>query len=307
MEAHPTSQTERRLALRLTVADSNAQCSVMIYHDGIMSVAKQLGISLPETLQDTTLFRVQLRDMFRSAQWLCRFTFRGNEYQEVMELDLRHLEPCLVANATGTQTTLSEAMFKKVPHHHMHSGCPVVSLRDVLEEKQLGVFTFGGIDANALRALVAFNEVNLTDEESVQQDPHTSSAIRVKRSVDCLLSDTIGDVPFRVKLRCAGPSSAVNWMLRGQAGSVFQVVLGQTDVAAEYSVLWHVPVVPDRVADVTKFWKHTSVVEAQTEGFHFEKDWITPLKRLRGLRDGLPDMERDSAAWQGGDVSMISS
>ena len=35
------------------------------------------------------------------------------------------------------------------------------------------------------------------------------------------------------------------------------------------------------------------------------KDWTTPLKRLRGLREGLPQEERESFAWQG-DVSMTS-
>ena len=68
-------------------------------------------------------------------------------------------------------------------------------------------------------------------------------------------------VPHQVKLRCAGPASAVNWMLRAQPGQVFQVVLGQTESLGEYSVLWHVPVAAERVPAVTSFWKHISITE----------------------------------------------
>lgn len=113
-------------------------------------------------------------------------------------------------------------------------------------------------------------------------------------------------MPFRAKLRCAGPSSAVNWMLRGSAGQVFQVVLGQTDSFGEYSVLWHAPVVQERVPEVTAFWEFLSATESKDAGFQFDKDWETPLKRLRGLRDGMPEQERHSDAWHSGDVPMES-
>ena len=307
MKAHPTAKTEQRLALRLTVADGNAQCSVVIYHDSVWSLINRFGLTFSEPVQDTIAFRSQLRDMFRSAQWLCRFTFRGNEYQDIMELDLRYMEPCLLASGT-CPTTSSDKLFRELPNYHMHTGCPAVSLRDVREDKDLGLFTFGGIDSNTLRALIAFNAVNLADEEALQQDPKTASAIRVKRSVDCLLSassEETSNMPFRAKLRCAGPASAVNWMLRAQAGQVFQVVLGQTDSEGEYAVLWHVPVTAEHVPTVTTFWKHLSKAESQEAGFKFDKDWTTPLKRLRGLREGLPQEERESFAWQG-DVSMTS-
>ena len=110
MQAHATAPTERRLALRPTVADSNAQCSLMIYHEGILAVAKLLNVELTTSLQDTRTLRTQLRDMFRSAQWTCRFTFRGNEYQEVLELDLRHLEPCLVTTREAVAATSPELL-----------------------------------------------------------------------------------------------------------------------------------------------------------------------------------------------------
>ena len=158
----------------------------MIYHEGILAVAKLLNVELTTSLQDTRTLRTQLRDMFRSAQWTCRFTFRGNEYQEVLELDLRHLEPCLVTTREAVAATSPELLQRPVTHHHTHAGCPVVSLRDVTEDKDLGMFTFGRIDCTTMRALVAFNEVDLADDEALQQDPNTTSAIRVKRSVGCL-------------------------------------------------------------------------------------------------------------------------
>ncbi|CAK9113976.1 unnamed protein product [Durusdinium trenchii] len=120
-----------------------------------------------------------------------------------------------------------------------------------------------------MRALVAFNEVDLADDEALQQDPNTTSAIR-------------------------------------SAGQVFQVVLGQTDSFGEYSVLWHVPVVQERVPEVTAFWEFLSATESKDAGFQFDKDWETPLKRLRGLRDGMPEQERHSDAWHSGDVPMES-
>ena len=36
---HPGEQTEERLAVRLTLADDNSQCSVMLYHDMLFKVA----------------------------------------------------------------------------------------------------------------------------------------------------------------------------------------------------------------------------------------------------------------------------
>ena len=89
-------------------------------------------------------------------------------------------------------------------------------------------------------------------------------------------------------------------MLRALPGQVFQVGLGQTESLGESSVLWQVPFAVERIPDVISFWKHISVNEAQETGFHFDKEWSTPLKSLRGMREGLPKEERDSAAWQGG-------
>ena len=94
----------------------------------------------------------------------------------------------------------------------------------------------------------------LPDEEALQQDNTSTSAMRVKRSVDCLLSAPAATGgPSRVKLRCAGPASAVAWLLRGNVGEAHFVVLAHTSDAGEWSVLWHVPVEAHRVQGVKNF------------------------------------------------------
>ena len=70
-QKHPGEAEEKRLAVRVTLADSNSQVAVMLYHDML----------LPDPLADTKELRNRLRDMFLWAQWLCLFAFRENDYQ----------------------------------------------------------------------------------------------------------------------------------------------------------------------------------------------------------------------------------
>ena len=89
-QVHPTEGTERRFALRLTLPDSNCQCAVVLYHELVLRAAADMDAALPEGVQGTQPVRAQLRDLFRAAQWLCRFTFRQNDYQQTLELECRH-------------------------------------------------------------------------------------------------------------------------------------------------------------------------------------------------------------------------
>ena len=101
---------------------------------------------------------------------------------------------------------------------------------------------------------MAFNDEQLPDEEALQQDNTSTSAMRVKRSVDCLLqAPAATGAPSRGKPRCAGPASAVAWLLRGNVGETRFVVLAHTSDAGEWSVLWHVPVEAHRVEGVKNF------------------------------------------------------
>ena len=169
-----------------------------------------MGCTLSDTVHDTPAVRLQLRDLFRGAQWLCRFTFRENEYQQTLELECRHLQPCW--RASGASAVVEPgALQRKVPHCQLNTGCPVAPLNMLQVDVQLGLICIGDVEASFVRALVAFNDVPLPDDETLQQDNTAISAMRVKRSVDCLLSGAAeASVMHRAKLRSAGPASLVN-------------------------------------------------------------------------------------------------
>ena len=154
----------------------------------------------------------------------------------------------------------------------------------------------GKVDANFLRALVCFNNVKLPDDEALQQDNTATSAMRVKRSFDCLLSKT-DTSPFQVKLRMAGPASVVNWLLQGRTGEIHQVVLAQTEHIEEWSVLWHVPVDAAAKDTVTAYFDRLATAELTVDDpLMFESKW-TPVKRLHVVRDSMPEEARSSTAW----------
>ena len=64
------------------------------------------------------------------------------------------------------------------------------------------------------------NDEQPPHEEALQQDNTSTPAMRIKRSVDRLLSAPAATgAPSQVKLRCAGPASAVACMAAaGQRG-----------------------------------------------------------------------------------------
>ena len=115
-----------REALRFA-ADSTCQCAVVLYHELILRAAADMDAALLEGVQDMQPVRAQLRDLFRAAQWLCRFTFRENDYQQTLELECRHLTPCLRASRAEA-VVAPEALNRKVSHCQMNNGCPVAPL-----------------------------------------------------------------------------------------------------------------------------------------------------------------------------------
>ena len=124
---------------------------------------------------------------------------------------------------------------------------------------------------------VKFNAIKLPDDEALQQDNSATSAMRVKRSFDCLLSH--GSQPFQVKLRAAGPASIVNWMLQGREGEVHQAVLSQTEKADEWNVLWQVSVYAAHVEAVTNYFVALAAAETEADRSALTHDtkW-TPVK-----------------------------
>ena len=292
---HPGEQTEERLAVRLTLADDNSQCSVMLYHDMLFKVAATMDVSLQEPLKDGKELRECLTDMFRNAQWTGRFTFKENEFQNSLELECRHIRPSLRLQPTVHLAEPLEEV-QGLPSCLLHNGCPVAPLQRTQVDLHLGLVSVGRIDATFLRALVKFNQVKLPDEEALQQDNSATSAMRVKRSFDCLLSEGAAS-PFQVKLRMAGPASAVNWLLQGRAGEVHQVILAQTDVVGEWSVLWQVPVETTAVQLLTDYFRRLADANlARDAALAFDSKW-TPVKRLHAMRDSMPAAARSSKAW----------
>ncbi|CAJ1368767.1 unnamed protein product [Effrenium voratum] len=240
--AHPDAAEEKRVALRAVFADSDCQCSMVLYHDRVELALQEQGYSLPNPCKDTAELRCEVRNAFRSALWTCKVTFRENDYQQILELECRHLTPFLPFNQDCPDLT---------PHMLEPTLLSGRRLPD------LGSLTIQEIDAPSVRALVMFNEVQLPDDESLQQDPQSASAMRVKRSVECCLSvpaETL--LPFRSKIRAAGPASAVNWILRARPGEVHQVVIMQADAENEWSVLWHVEVHKKAVLAVNAYYSH---------------------------------------------------
>ena len=106
--------------------------------------------------------RAQLRDLFRAAQWLCRFTFRENDYQQTLELECRHLTPCLRASRAEA-VVAPEALNRKVSHCQMKNGCPVAPLATLQVDAQLGLISVDDVEASCVRCLVAFNDKQLPD------------------------------------------------------------------------------------------------------------------------------------------------
>ena len=182
------------MAVRVAFADSDCQCSMLLYHDLLTAVLQNKNQPLPDPLADTTEVRTALRDVLRSTQWLCKLTFRENDYQQVLELDCKHLEPFL-----EPQKPVEDfARFMQVlPRCALGKGCPVASLDVLNVDNELGILRAGQLDASAARVLIAFNE-------ALQQDPQSASAMRVKRSFDCLLAPLEGEVTVRA------------WLKRGQ-------------------------------------------------------------------------------------------
>ena len=92
----------------------------------------------------------------------------------------------------------------------MSNGCPVAPLNVLQTGAQLGLISVGNVDASFVRSFVAFNAVQLEDDESLQQDNPSTAAMRVKRSMECLLSSrTSAEKHLRHKLRSTGPATAV--------------------------------------------------------------------------------------------------
>jgi len=110
-------------------------CGVMLYHELVLKAAKAKNLELP--LVDSKDVRANLTDMFRQAQWICRFTFKGDGYQQSLELECRDIRPGLRLQPTVEMMMPSDRTFN-LPHCRLNNGCPVVQLNKVMVDAHLG-------------------------------------------------------------------------------------------------------------------------------------------------------------------------
>lgn len=97
-------------------------------------------------------------------------------------------------------------------------------------------------------------------------------------------------------LHLSGPCCTAE-KLQGRAGEVHQVILAQTDVFGEWSVLWQVPVETTAVQLVTDYFRRLADANlARDAALAFDSKW-TPVKRLHAMRDSMPAAARSSKAW----------
>ena len=117
-----------------------------------------------------------------------------------------------------------------LPHEQWYNGCPVAPL-DVLQvDAQLGLISVGEVEASFVRCLVAFNDAQLADDETLHIN--LGNARQVLCRLPLLFAAAAKGEPSRVKVRSAGLASAVAWMLRGCPGEVHLMVLAHTGSAS---------------------------------------------------------------------------
>ena len=255
-----------------------------------------MGAALPEGVQDTQPVRAQLRDLFRTAQWLCRFTFRENDYQQTLELECRHLTPCLRASRAEA-VVAPEALNRKVSHCQMN-GCPVAPLATLQVDAQLGLISVDDVEASFVRCLVAFNdEQPRRGSSAAGQHVHLGNAHQALRGLPivcpgCHRRAEPGEAALRWP--CIGGGMAAV----GQVGEAHFVVLTHTSNAGGWSVLWHVPVEAHRVQGVKNFMLR--IYESEVKSLQtptYDQAW-TPMKRLASVMETAPEdasMTEDAA------------
>ena len=148
-----------------------------------------------------------------------------------------------------------------------------------------GLISVGEVESSFVRCLVAFNGVQLADDEALQQDLTSSSAMRAMRSVDCLYCLL---PPLQVSR--GGPSCGVLACIGGgldATGEVHFVVLSHTSDAGEWSVLWHVPVEAHRAEGVKTILLQIYQFNAP-QTLTSDQTW-TPMKRLASVMEQAPE------------------
>ena len=104
---------------------------MVLYHETIDANLQLQSDQMP--VKDTPEFRLRVLQGFQGALWSAKVTFRENDYQQILELECRHLEAFL---PFGTKCPDLSSHFLKLPRCSIGGGCPIAPLRDLAVERR---------------------------------------------------------------------------------------------------------------------------------------------------------------------------
>ncbi|CAJ1403656.1 unnamed protein product [Effrenium voratum] len=149
-QAHPDAALEPRMAVRvdLLILTASVPCCCTTTFSQRSCRTRTSPVCSAERRGGRCALRWCLPMDLASAQWLCKLTFRENDYQQVLELDCKHLEPFLEPQKPAEDL----ARFMQVlPRCALGKGCPVASLDVLNVDNELGILRAGQLDASAAR------------------------------------------------------------------------------------------------------------------------------------------------------------
>ena len=111
---------------------------MVLYHETIDANLQLQSDQMP--VKDTPEFRLRVLQGFQGALWSAKVTFRENDYQQILELESRHLEAFL---PFGTKCPDLSSHFLKLPRCSIGGGCPTAPLRDLAVDVDLALFRRG--------------------------------------------------------------------------------------------------------------------------------------------------------------------
>ena len=271
---HADATVSARWMIQLELADSNGSTSTILYHEIAEKLSCFEGIK-PNEL--TLPLKKKAAQMLRSLPWSVKLIFKIDEYRKENILDMKALSPTFTEE--GVVTSWPEA---PLPTYLQQSGCPFARCEDVTYDKDLGVHIVKDIQAKAVRLLV---QTMITDDsfEVAAPDAH-HAGLRVTQPVECLLRDSASVTTFYIET--AGVSSAVQWLLRGDAGKVFFITacLREKENTFGVQAYYEVP-----SALLTKFKEYVALWLSRQDGIRLpETEASTPCKRQRIVQQATP-------------------
>ena len=278
-DQHKDAKGENRWLLKIQVADGHVKHEFVAYHDQIQAALPELSAALDSSIQGNDVLpelKMKILQAMRSQPWSAKFIFRENEYSNSNELDCRLMVPTVTTSGEVLECCPTTAL----PIVAHGTGCPLASPAKITYDKELGIMKVDNtICAPSVRMFVRVSNEDLKDEEAVQQDPH-SPGLRIKRLVCCGLTE---DTTKKTVLTVAGPPSAVNWLSRAAANSMFCIVAMSSGVDDCFIVNWHASITGPHADKVLGFAKAQYRLQ-QGHVLDFT-DAPTPTKRVKAIEE----------------------